>query len=311
MSEKVRLKISPVVARFVAPGLAGEVKLQGVGSAADMAVNDRVTLLCCLMRDGDDVVRQAAESAFSALPHGVLLEYLALPAMQPLMLDSIARFHHAVPEITGTLLGCEALSPQARQFLQRLVAIAAAARDQASQEHSGCPDGSDDANADAEELPVVEDMDEPEQEPEEDVCEENEEYLSKYKMAQMMGIAEKIKMALTGDKEWRAILVKDANKLVSGSVIKNPRITEAEIVTILKAGVQNDEIVRLICANKEWIKNYKIRKALVDNPKTPLPNALRYLTTLPEKDIAGYAKSKNISSVIATQAKRLLLNKKK
>ena len=127
----------------------------------------------------------------------------------------------------------------------------------------------------------------------------------------MMGIAEKIKMALSGDKEWRAILIKDSNKLVSGSVIKNPRITEAEIHTLVKTGVQNDEIMRLICSNKEWIKNYKIRKALVENPRTPLPNALRYLATLGVKDIAGYAKSKNIGSVISTQAKRMLLSKKR
>ena len=79
----------------------------------------------------------------------------------------------------------------------------------------------------------------------------------------------------------------------------------------MKAGVQNDEIMRLICSNKEWIKNYKIRKALVENPRTPVQNALRYLATLGEKDIASYAKSKNISSVISTQAKRMLLSKKR
>jgi hypothetical protein len=126
-----------------------------------------------------------------------------------------------------------------------------------------------------------------------------------------MGIGEKIKMALTGDKEWRKILIKDSNKLVSGGVLKNPRITEPEVLNILKSGSMNDEIMRLICANKEWVKNYPIRKALVENPKTPLANALRYLGTLNEKDVANYAKSRNVSSVIATQAKRMLLNKKK
>lgn len=140
---------------------------------------------------------------------------------------------------------------------------------------------------------------------------DDEEYLSKYKMVQLMGISEKIKMALSGDKEWRSILVKDANKLVSGSVIKNPRITEAEVLTLVKSGIQNDEIMRLICANKEWIKNYNIRKALITNNRTPVQNAMRYLDTMGEKDLASFAKSKNISSVIATMSKRILLNKKK
>jgi DNA-binding CsgD family transcriptional regulator len=146
---------------------------------------------------------------------------------------------------------------------------------------------------------------------EEENVEESEQFLSKYKLAQLMGISEKIKMALSGDKEWRAILVKDANKLVSGSVIKNPRITEAEVHTLVKSGIQNDEIMRLICANKEWIKSYKIRKALIENSRTPVQNAMRYLGTMSEKDLISFAKSKNIGSVISTMAKRLLFNKKK
>jgi hypothetical protein len=98
---------------------------------------------------------------------------------------------------------------------------------------------------------------------------------------------------------------------VSGGVVKNPRLTEPEVLGIVKSSLQNDEIIRVICANKEWLKNYQIRKALVENHRTPLPNALRYLAMLTEKDIAGLAKSKNVSTVIATQARRLLLNKEK
>ena len=140
---------------------------------------------------------------------------------------------------------------------------------------------------------------------------EEEEYRSKYQMAQTMGVGEKIKMALTGDKEWRSILIKDSNKLVNGSVVKNPRITEPEILAISKSVIQNDEIIRIICHNKEWVKNYEIRKALVLNHKTPLPVALRFMGFLSEKDLGGMAKSKNISSVLANQARRMLANKKK
>lgn len=143
------------------------------------------------------------------------------------------------------------------------------------------------------------------------IDEEGEQFLSKFKIAQLMGIGEKIKMALTGDKEWRSILVKDSNKLVSGSVVKNPRMTENEVLQLIKSGIQNDEIMRLICSNKEWIKNYQIRKSLIENSRTPVQNSMRYLATMGEKDLAGFAKSKNISSVVSTMAKRLLLNKKK
>jgi len=83
------------------------------------------------------------------------------------------------------------------------------------------------------------------------------------------------------------------------------------VLTIAKSAIQNDEIMRVICSNKEWIKNYNIRKALVENSKTPLPHALRYMASLSEKDLSSLAKSKNVSSVISTQARRLISNKKK
>ena len=158
---------------------------------------------------------------------------------------------------------------------------------------------------------LADEAEEPAEEEEKPPEDEDEAYRSKYQMAQTMGVGEKIKMALTGDKEWRSLLIKDSNKLVNGAVVKNPRITEPEILTISKSVVQNDEILRVICHNKEWVKNYEIRKALVLNNKTALPVALRFMGFLTEKDLASMAKSKNISSVLANQARRILSTKKK
>jgi hypothetical protein len=317
MAEKYKLKISSAVAQFVHPGMNTEEKLKGLVAATEMSPYDRVLLTFCLTRDLDDVVKGAASVAFIALPEEHLVEFASQPEPHPAILDAIARFHHSSPVIVKALLESEALSPQAREFLQGLAPSDNQSLDAGNEESSrsdeecGCDNDADlaDDHVDEDEEQIEGD-DEPGEEPEE-MSEEGEEFLSKYRLAQIMGIAEKIKMALTGDKEWRSLLIKDANKLVSGSVIKNPRITDGEILVLLKSGIQNDEIMRLICANKEWIKNYKIRKALVENPRTPLQNALRYLTSLGDKDIAGYAKSKNVSTVVSTQAKRLLLNKKR
>ena len=313
MVEKLKLKISPAVAAYVRPDVSTAEKLRGLEAAAEMVPADQLMLFFCLMRDADDLIKAAATVAFGALPEKLLAEYVRESKTHPAILDAIARHHHTWPDVVAALLENEALSPQAAGFLKRFTTLDEQRLDTNTGESAdqGCDEERlvEELSADDEE-PLKDTDDSDEDEPGE-VEEQDEEFLSKYKMAQIMGIAEKIKMALSGDKEWRSILIKDANKLVSGSVIKNPRITEAEIHTLVKAGVQNDEIMRLICSNKEWIKNYKIRKALVENPRTPVQNALRYLATLGEKDIASYAKSKNISSVISTQAKRMLLSKKR
>lgn len=289
------------MAAFVKPGVPNDEKLRGLEIAGSMIPVDQVTLLFCLMRDPVSLVKDAAAVAFGLLSAESLLTCLATPELHPSLLDAIARVHYTTPVVIAALLRCPELSPAAGEFLRSVAGVGDAPDlgevddRQSSGEIGTCdePDGVDSEGL--EETPVDGD----------------DEYLSKYQMIQTMGISEKIKMALTGDKEWRSILINDNNKLVSGSVIKNPRITDGEILKILKVGVQNDEIVRLICANKEWVKNYTIRKALVDCPKTPLPLALRFLSSLNEKEIAGYAKSKNISSVISTQAKRIILARKR
>lgn len=311
MADKIKLKISPAVAVFASPGVCTDEKLKGLGAIGAMAPKDQVMLCYCLGRDRDSVVRETAARTFSSLTEKTLLLFIDRQEIHPAILDTITRVHYNSQEVATALLKNESLSPQAGEFLNRLARESSPSTNDITREADVAEDDLlDDALLLDEEENTGDEAatdDEESKEPEE----ESEEFRSKYQIAQTLGIAEKIKMALTGDKEWRAILIKDANKLVSGAVVKNPRISDGEIVNILKVGVQNDEIIRVICANKEWIKNGKIRKALVESPKTPLPNALRYLASLSEKEIAGYAKSKNISSVLSTQAKRIMLNKKR
>jgi hypothetical protein len=135
--------------------------------------------------------------------------------------------------------------------------------------------------------------------------------LSKYQQALEIGISEKIKIALAGDKEWRSILLKDANKLVSSAVLKNPRITEGEVLAVARDRNSNEELIRLITLNREWVKNYEIRKALVIHPRTPLPKALRYMSILAEKDLKGLTKSRSVSQIIVSNARRMLSKEKK
>ncbi len=273
MSEKVTLTISPTVAAYVRPGTALEVKLAGCAAAESMTATDRLMLLFCLSKDAEPAVQAAALAFLKNVPAEIIKEFAESPSPHPLMLNVLRTLCHNYPD---SFPASESSLLPVDDYSEAL------------------PNGL-----------------EPETEDQDPVNEESEQFLSKYKMAQLMGIGEKIKMALLGDKEWRSILVKDSNKLVSGSVVKNPRISEAEILTLIKSGIQNDEIMRLICANKEWIKIYKIRKALIENNRTPVQNATRFLNTMDVKDLAYFAKSKNVATVISTLAKRLLLNKKR
>jgi len=291
MREKVKLKISAAVAKFVAPNIQAEEKLRGIEISDSLTPADRITLIFCLMRDADKTVSAKAATAFKALPEDCLLAFTKTPDPHYLILDAIARLHHSSPAVLAVLLKCPLLSESAAEFLRKV------STERQSSQHNAVAENTD-------EKTEVSDEDG------EEFSSEEMEGLTKQQMVQFMGPAEKVKMALTGDKEWRAILINDNNKQVSANVMKNPRMTEGEVVQLLKVGVQHDEIIRVICSNKEWVKNYAVRKALVDSPKTPVPLALRFLTTLTARDIAICAKNRNVSSVISSQAKRMLSEKK-
>jgi hypothetical protein len=59
------------------------------------------------------------------------------------------------------------------------------------------------------------------------------------------------------------------------------------------------------------MKNYKVKLALVQNAKTPVPTALKLLGTLMEKDLRNLSKSKNVSTVIARTAMKMLSSRGK
>jgi hypothetical protein len=126
-----------------------------------------------------------------------------------------------------------------------------------------------------------------------------------WKRIRMMTVAEKVKLALKGNKDARAILLRDTNRIIPRLVLQNPRISEDEILMLSKDRNTHDEVLRTIAESREWTKIYAVRVALVENARTPVVAALKLLATLAEREIARLAKSKNVPSVIATQARRI------
>ena len=128
---------------------------------------------------------------------------------------------------------------------------------------------------------------------------------------QKMSVMQKIKLARVGGKEARALLVKDRNRIVSSSVLASPKLTETEVVAFAQSRSIGDELLRVIANNREWTKNYQIKMALASNPKTPQPQAIKFLNYLQERDLRHLMKSKDVPSNISAHARRILTKKGK
>jgi hypothetical protein len=124
-----------------------------------------------------------------------------------------------------------------------------------------------------------------------------------------MNVAEKIKLATKGNKEARGILIRDSNKLVAVAVIRSPRITDGEVLAQSQNKVAQDDVLRVIYSNREWLRKYAIKLALVKNPKVPQGVSMRLMMQLHETDVKGLAKDKNVSSNIQMLAKKQLEKK--
>lgn len=120
---------------------------------------------------------------------------------------------------------------------------------------------------------------------------------------------QKIMLAVRGGKEERTILIREANRLIQENVIRNGRITEGEVAFIANMRTIHEGVLRIISMNREWMKKYTIVKALVYNPRTPLPVAMSNLKRVNEFDMKLMQRDKNIPEVLRREAKRYLETK--
>lgn len=126
---------------------------------------------------------------------------------------------------------------------------------------------------------------------------------------QQMGVGERLKLALKGNRDARMILIRDSSRIVQRFVLQNPRITEEEVIALAKNRSIDRELLDVICRRKEWLANYQIKLALATNPKTPVVLAVRLVPSLLPRDLRAIAKSKNVPGPICGLAKRLVIER--
>jgi len=120
---------------------------------------------------------------------------------------------------------------------------------------------------------------------------------------------QKILLATKGGKEERTMLIRESNRLIQVAVIRNGRITEGEVAYIAQMRAVQDEVLRVISMNREWMKKYTIVKNLVLNPRTPLPLAINQLRRINEFDLKLMVKDRNVAEALRREAKRLVEQK--
>ena len=119
-----------------------------------------------------------------------------------------------------------------------------------------------------------------------------------------MGFPERLKAATKGSREMRAVLVRDPNKMIAAAVMSSPKLTESEVEGIARMASVSEDVLRIIGANRAWMKNCKIGAALTRNPKTPVALSMNLLSRLNERDLTQVSVDRNVPEPVRIAARK-------
>ena len=131
-----------------------------------------------------------------------------------------------------------------------------------------------------------------------------EEKLSIAQQISAMTTGSKIKLAFLGNAEARKLLLRDKNKQVAVAVVKSGRLSESEAGAIAANKNLHGDVLREVAMNKEFLRSYKVKIGLVNNPKCPVSVAVGLVPLLQRSDLASLARNKNVPSVVRRTAKK-------
>lgn len=123
-----------------------------------------------------------------------------------------------------------------------------------------------------------------------------------------MNFSERLKAAMKGSREVRAILIRDPSKMIAAAVLKSPKLTEPEVEGFARLGNVSEDVLRTIGNNRAWMKNYGVVLALTKNAKTPLAMSLNLLNRLNDRDATNLSSDRNVPEPLRVAARKRVVS---
>ena len=120
-----------------------------------------------------------------------------------------------------------------------------------------------------------------------------------------MSVAQRVKLALLGNREERGLLIRDSSRVVTRAVLGSPKLTDGEVENFAAMRNVSQDVLRLISMNRKFIRNYTILRNLVSNARLPIDIGLSLLSRLMVNDLRAVAISKEIPDTTRKMAEKL------
>jgi hypothetical protein len=123
-----------------------------------------------------------------------------------------------------------------------------------------------------------------------------------------MSFPDRLKAAVKGSREMRAILIRDPNKMIAAAVLSSPKLTENEVEGIARMANVSEDVLRTIASNRAWVKNYSVVLGLVKNPKAPLAMTMNLMHRLNDRDVAQLSVDRNVPEALRIAARKKVIS---
>lgn len=100
-------------------------------------------------------------------------------------------------------------------------------------------------------------------------------------------------------------LLRDPHPDVVAVLVDNPHVTERDVLVLASRRPSTAEALSHVAASQRWLPRYAVRLALVKNPYTPVPWAVRLATTLRATDLREVASDSHLAALVRDQAQDL------
>lgn len=119
----------------------------------------------------------------------------------------------------------------------------------------------------------------------------------------------RIQLALKGNKEERALLIRDGTKVVALAVLEAPKLSDGEVEKFASQKNVLEAVLRQIPLKRRFMKNYIVVRNLVANPRTPLDLGLGLMKNLLAADLKNISANKEVSETIRKLALKMYKQK--
>lgn len=142
-----------------------------------------------------------------------------------------------------------------------------------------------------------------------DKVEKDSKQLSALQKIGAMNAAQRVKLAFSGNRDERMILIRDGARVVQNAVLASPKLTEPEVEAFASAKNVSENVLREIARSRKFMKNYNIGRNLVNNAKCPLDLSLTLIKNLMVYDLKGLRFNKSVPETIRQVAAKLYREK--